>query len=89
MARLSSQLLTWEVSFSLKPEGSESHRLPPGRMASAGLGADVLRFYCLGCYASMMCWGKSRRQKLNMDPLAFLEKSVSKPARLYQAQTHH
>lgn len=89
MARLSSQLLTWEVSFSLKPGGSESHRLPSGRMARAGLGADVLRFYFLGCYASMMCWGKSRKQKLITDTLTFLEKYVSKPAHLYQAQTHH
>lgn len=35
MARLSFQLLTWEVSFSLKPGGCESHRLPSGRMARA------------------------------------------------------
>ena len=40
MAGFSFQLPTWEAGFSLKPGGSESYRLPPGRTASARLGAD-------------------------------------------------
>ena len=38
MAGFSFQFPTWEAGFSLKPGGSESYRLPPGRKASAGLG---------------------------------------------------